>query len=154
MTSVYSTDPMNPTLHDDGEPASRAGRDRTLLAKVLTANGAFSLGSGAVAVVASRSLGDRMGLGSWWLIAVGLGLCAYGVELLVAARRAAWVVTAARLALIADLAWVVGVGAIAAGGIGGLSTAGRWVLAATCVPVVDLALIQWRLLRRGETATP
>ncbi|MDG1898572.1 MAG: hypothetical protein P8I74_01765, partial [Phycisphaerales bacterium] len=47
-----------------------------------------------------------------------------------------------------DELWIVASLAIAATGLGGVSVAGRVVLAATCVPVAMFASQKWRLARK------
>lgn len=129
------------------------------LRTALRANAAFSATSGLTALLWAHPLADWMGgFSPWILLALGPGLLLFAVILLLEARRARPVPSAALAISIADLAWVAGSAVLLIVAGHALSAGGAWTV--IVVALVVLALATWQLagLRgltrntRGRTA--
>jgi len=120
-----------------------------LLRRTLQTNAVFSGISGAGMLLAAGSVARLLGLSS------GLPIALLGADLLL---FAAWVgyeamqtvlrVRRARVVLALDIAWVVASAMIIALDPFGLSTAGKWAVAAVADAVAVFALLEYLGLRR------
>ncbi len=139
MSSMSSAKPSTPSV-DQPEVGSDADR----LRQVLRVNSAFSLTSGLVAVLATGSMADWMGVEQVWIMrTIGAGLLAFAVGVFaVAAGGTTFVLRWGRLISFADFGWVAAtVGVIE---LGLLSTNGSILMAALGVVVFALAVSQVR----------
>ncbi len=78
-----------------------------LLRSILRENSLFSVASGAVSALASGWLDDRLGIDSWILVALGVGLVAYGVFIFLSVRDGHKLAATGRMAVGGDIAWVL-----------------------------------------------
>jgi len=132
-------------------PPPAAEPDR-LLARSLLANSATCAVGGMVLVAGGRPFAGWLGVAPALAAGLGVALVAYAALPFVWSRRRPVDVIAGRVALAADVAWVLGALALAAVGPGGLSGAGRVVIALSGLVVADVALAEWlglRSLRRA-----
>ena len=108
----------------------------------LRANAAFSTLSGLALAVGAPVLGPWLGIPPPTLAVVGLGLLPFAWLLFRNAARTPISQPEARLAVGADVAWVVGSAALLAFDPLGLSPAGRVVVVVVALCVADFALLQ------------
>ena len=87
-------------------------RDDSLLRGSLQANAVFSMSSGVIGTVFAAPIADFMGIPTWSVLIVAIGVGLFGVTTMINARRDAINVAEARLTVIADIAWVVGAAAL------------------------------------------
>lgn len=111
-------------------------------------NSVFSAASGMAAVVLAMFEGRPLGLNRWLLAAVGAGLIVYGAQLALWSRRPSMLAPGARLATVADTAWVIGAVIILVGFPAVLDVTGRVVLGVLSLVVAELAVLQFIGLRR------
>ncbi len=104
-------------------------------------NTALCSTTGAIALAFAGSLGDWMGLDTRVIRAVGAALLLYAPALLWLRSRTELQPWHGWLPAMLDDVWVVAVATIATAGWG-LTTGGRWLLAATAVPVAISAVLQ------------
>lgn len=139
------------TLTDrpDAATGGTARRDgaRRRLTVAIRLNAAFCAACGVVATAAAGPLADWMDIPTWLVAGSGVALVAYAAMLWLLTRRPLGVAEGL-VPTIGDVAWVIVIGLVAATGVGGVSDGGRWLLAASCVPVADFALAQWLQIRR------
>ena len=125
-----------------------------LLRRALLANACFSTVSGLVLVFAQRWVVSLLGLSQTTnLVALGIGLIAFAVALVFYARKQPIKLLYAWIALIMDLAWVIGSYPLLF--IVPLSTGGKWVVGIVAEVVMRFAIAQWvgiRRIRRGNVA--
>ena len=121
----------------------------------LRANAIFSGLCALALLVAPTAIGHTIGVpDALWLIALGIGLAAFAVHLLVTAARHE-VRALRREALrhsLADFAWVAGSGGVLLGGW--LTPAGQVALVAVGVAVLGLGVAQWRSLPTADAVAP
>ena len=121
--------------------------DRTLRV-LLRMNAAFSAVTGAIALVSADRVAHALGIDNVWVVqAIGLGLLVYAIDLVVVAslpRRS--LAPLGRLASGADAAWVLGTVALIA--TGAVTGGGAALLVLLSVPVLALAIGQWRAASR------
>jgi hypothetical protein len=113
-----------------------------LLRLALRANAGFSTVSGLVLAVAAPVLGPWLGIPPLGLAVVGLGLLPFAWLLFRNAARTPINEAEARLAVGADVAWVLGSVALVAVDPLGLTLAGRVAVVAIALCVADFALLQ------------
>jgi hypothetical protein len=127
-------------------------RRQGLLKKALMGNALFSILSGAAIVIANRWLVRFLGLPeNVSLVILGIGLIAYAATLILNARRPAIKITDAWIAVIMDLAWVVGSYVLIL--VVPFSTGGKWVIASVAELVLAFAILQWLGIRRIRSST-
>lgn len=135
-----------------GSPLPRspvaASRPRRLLVDALRLNAWFSVTTGAVALLGAVALDRTLGAPAPVLTLLGVGLVGYADLLRRAAAGSLDTTRIGRLAVAADLLWVVAAGAMLLVAPEVLTTAGRWTLAAVTLVVLDLAVVQAVGLRR------
>ncbi|NND02355.1 MAG: hypothetical protein HKN91_06160 [Acidimicrobiia bacterium] len=119
----------------------------TTLQKLLKGNGAFSATSGAALLFGAPWLNDSLGVHTWLLVVVGVGLLAYGIQIARLARPATAVV-AAKTATMMDLGWVVVAVVLLVAVPQVMTTTGRVALALATAVVAALAAGQAATLRR------
>lgn len=124
-----------------------------LLRNTLRANAAFSMLSGAMLVVACAALAKSFAISdSRILLAIGLGLLPFGLRLFQNASKPQIDMTEAKLAVVLDVAWVLGSAAVLAAGV--LSSTGNWAVAIVADLVLVFAVAQTIGLRRIQAAAP
>jgi hypothetical protein len=115
----------------------------------LYGNSAFSFTSGLVSVLFSKSIADFLGLSaSWIILALGVGLILYGIEIFLAARAEPVNKALATFAVYADLAWVLGNAVLIFANLVDFTTAGKWAIAIIADIVLVFAILQYVGLRR------
>ena len=119
----------------------------SLLSKAMKENAIFSGLAGLVLIVGASGLDGWLGVDAWLLAAIGLGLVVYAADLMWWSRSPRWLVTGGRMAVVADLGWVVAAaGLIAFTAV--LTTRGEATLALVSVVIAALAAAQWLGLRK------
>ena len=106
------------------------------LRTVLRANSAFSLLSGTILALGSTVLDDALGIPTFWLASLGVGVVAFGLIV----RRISEPDPV--LVVGADVAWVIGTGVVLVGFPELLSVTGRWTFGVIGLFVLDFALLQ------------
>ena len=86
----------------------------SLLSKAMKENAIFSGLAGLVLIVGASGLDGWLGVDAWLLAAIGLGLVVYAADLMWWSRSPRWLVTGGRMAVVADLGWVVAAAALIA----------------------------------------
>ncbi len=119
----------------------------SLLSKAMTENAIFSGLAGFVLIVGASGLDGWLGVDAWLLAAIGLGLVVYAADLMWWSRSPRWLVTGGRMAVVADLGWVVAAAALI-GFTAVLTTQGEAALALVSVVIAALAAAQWLGLRK------
>ena len=119
----------------------------SLLSKAMTENAIFSGLAGFVLIVGASGLDGWLGVDAWLLAAIGLGLVVYAADLMWWSRSPRWLVTGGRMAVVADLGWVVAAAALIAF-TAVLTTQGEAALALVSVVIAALATVQWMGLRK------
>ena len=120
-----------------------------LLRTALRGNGLFSAVSGAMMVVASRPLAEFIGL-AWpsALLILGIILLLYALDLFWFTRRATISLTFAWVAIVLDVAWVMGSVALLLADPLGFTVAGKWFVGLMAEAVALFAVVQWLGVRR------
>ena len=118
-----------------------------LLRRALLANCVFSGLSGIILLFGSNPLSGLFGLHMpTILIGAGILLLVYAGALLLNARRATVCQTEASLAVLVNVAWIVGsVGLLF---VGSLSTVGNWTVTIAANIVLLFAVLQFYAIRR------
>src|SRR5438132_14347007 len=118
-----------------------------LLRRALLANCVFSGLSGIILLFGSNSLSGLFGLHMpTILIGAGILLLVYAVALFLNARRVTVCQTEASLAVLVNVAWIVGsVGLLF---VGSLSTVGNWTVTIAANIVLLFAVLQFYAIRR------
>ena len=120
-----------------------------LLKNALFGNSAFSFISGLAAVLFSKAIANFLGLSvSWIILALGIGLILYGIEIFIAAKAEPVNKGVATFAVYADLAWVLGSAVLIFANLVDFTTAGKWVIAIVADIVLVFAILQFVGLRR------
>lgn len=120
-----------------------------LLRTALRGNGLFSAVSGAMMVVASRPLAEFIGL-AWpsALLILGIILLLYALDLFWFTSRATISLTFAWVAIVLDVAWVMGSVALLLADPLGFTVAGKWFVGLMAEAVALFAVVQWLGVRR------
>ena len=120
----------------------------TMLSKAMLENALFSGASGLILIIgAALGLDDWLGINAWLLVGLGVGLVIYAIDLSFFARSPRWLIPGGRMAVAADVAWVIAAVALIAF-TAALSDAGEVALAAVSLIVAGFAVAQWIGLRR------
>ena len=121
----------------------------SLLKYALYGNSAFSFLSGLASILFSRAIANFLGLSaSWIILALGIGLILYGIEIYVAARANPVHKGIATFAVYADLTWVLLSAALIFANLVYFTTAGKWAIAIVADIVLVFAILQLVGLRR------
>ena len=121
----------------------------SLLKNTLFGNSAFSFISGAAFLLFSKAIAGFLGLpASWIILALGVGLIVYGVEIYLGARAEPVHMGIAKFAVYADLAWVLGSAVLVFANIVPFTAAGKWAIAIIADVVLVFAILQYVGLRR------
>jgi hypothetical protein len=123
----------------------------SLLSRAMVDNALFSGGTGLVLVIGARWLDGWLGLNAWLLASVGVGLLVYAADLAWLSRSDRWLIPGGRLAVVADIGWVIAAAALIAF-TAVLTTRGELALALVSVVVAGFAAAQWIGLRRLSAA--
>lgn len=122
----------------------------SLLKKTLLANALFSDLCGVIMLLGATTIAPLIGLNSPMILAfIGIDLMVYGVWLFFTARRAAPNLTLAKIAVAADVAWVIGAAIVI--WLGVLNTTGNLILAGVTDVVLLFAILQWVGIRRLQS---
>lgn len=119
----------------------------SLLSKAMVDNAFFSGATGLVLLIGARWLDGWLGLSAWLLAALGVGLLLYAADLAWLSRSDRWLIPGGRLAVVADIGWVVAAAALIAF-TAVLTKQGELALALVSVMVAGFAAAQWIGLRR------
>jgi hypothetical protein len=118
-----------------------------LLKRALTGNAIFSIVSGVAILIADRWLGIFLGLPDKVSLApLGIGLILYAAVLWFNARRPKIRISYAWIAVIMDVAWVVGSYTLIS--VVPFTVAGKWTVALVAELVLAFAALQWLGIRR------
>jgi len=121
----------------------------SLLKNALLGNSAFSFTSGLAFVLFSKAIANFLGLStSWIILALGLGLILYGLQIYSAARANPINTSVAKFAVYADGAWVLGSAVLIFANLVDFTTAGKWAIAIVADLVLVFAILQYVGLRR------
>lgn len=122
----------------------------SLLKKTLLANALFSDLCGVIMILGATTIAPLIGLNSPMILAfIGIDLMVYGVWLFFTARRAEPNLTLAKIAVAADVAWVIGAAIVI--WLGVLNTTGNLILAGVTDVVLLFAILQWVGIRRLQS---
>lgn len=122
----------------------------SLLKKTLLANALFSDLCGVIMLLGATTIAPLIGLNSPMILAfIGIDLMVYGVWLFFTARRAEPNLTLAKIAVAADVAWVIGAAIVI--WLGVLNTTGNLILAGVTDVVLLFAILQWAGIRRLQS---
>jgi hypothetical protein len=116
-----------------------------LLSKAMIDNALFSGVTGLVLVIGARWLDGWLGLDAWLL--VGVGLLVYAADLAWLSRSERWLIPGGRLAVIADIGWVIAAAALIVF-TAVLTNQGELALGLVSAVVAGFATTQWIGLRR------
>jgi hypothetical protein len=122
----------------------------SLLSRALVENALFSGATGLGLVIGARWLDGWLGLNAWLLAAVGVGLLVYAADLAWLSRSEPWLIPGGRLAVVADIGWIIAAVALIAF-TAVLTTPGELALALVSLVVAGFATAQWIGLRRLST---
>lgn len=121
----------------------------SLLRNTLFGKSVFSFLSGVASLLFSKAIASFLGLSaSWIVLALGVGLIIYGVEINLAARAEPVHTGIARFAVYADLAWVLGSAVLIFANLVPFTAAGKWTIAIIADVVLVFAILQYVGLRR------
>jgi hypothetical protein len=122
-----------------------------LLRHAVVVDGVVSGLCGALAILAAHPLAGVLGIPApAVLVALGAGLLAYALALVLGARHAGALPAVARAAVALNAAWVLGSVALIEAGL--LTTAGNWLVAAVAAAVLTFAAAQLRGPRQARRA--
>jgi len=120
-----------------------------LLKKALRGNAVFSLLSGLVIMVANRWLVNILGVSARVSLgAIGFSLVVYAVLLWLSTRQPHIKISSAWLAVIMDVLWVLGSGALVM--VVPFSSAGKWIVILVADLVLLFAILQWLGIRQVQ----
>jgi len=121
----------------------------SLLRNALYGNSAFSFTSGLAFLLSSKAIAAFLGISaSWVMLALGVGLVLYGVEIFMGARSQPVHTGIARFAVYADFAWVALSAALIFTNLVAFTTAGKWAIAIVADIVLVFAILQFMGVRR------
>ena len=121
----------------------------SLLRNALYGNSIFSFVSGVIFLMFSKAIAGFLGLSaSWIILALGLGLIVYGIEIYLAAKSEPVNRNIAKFAVYADLAWVLGSAVLIFANLVPFTDAGKWAIAIIADIVLVFAVLQYVGLRR------
>jgi len=131
--------------HDRG--SDRRGDGGILLADAMSANALFSGLTGAALVLGAPWLDGVLDLHAAILAGLGVGLVGFAVVILAVLAQPTVIRQAARITIVADIAWVVAAGVVIATDL--LPAAAAGPLVASTVVVAGFAIVQTVGLRRA-----
>src|SRR6266481_9316894 len=118
-----------------------------LLRMALMGNALFSTISGMALILAGQRVVRLLGLPKAVnLLTMGIGLLAFAVTLVIFARKNPIKVSDTWIAILLDLAWVIGSYPLLF--VVPFSTTGKWIVGIVAEVVLLLALMQWLGIRR------
>ncbi len=118
-----------------------------LLRMALMGNALFSTISGLALILAGQRVVRLLGLPKAVnLLTMGIGLLAFAVTLVIFARKNPIKVSDAWIAILLDLAWVIGSYPLLF--VVPFSTTGKWIVGMVAEVVMLFALVQWLGIRR------
>lgn len=121
----------------------------SLLKNVLFGNSVFSFISGLAFAFFSKTIANFLGLStSWVILALGVGLILYGLQIYSAARANPINADVARFAVYADGAWVLGSAVLIFANLVDFTASGKWAIAIVADIVLVFAILQFVGLRR------
>jgi len=126
-----------------------------LLRMALMGNALFSTISGLTLILAGQRVVRLLGLPEAVnLLTIGISLLVFAVTLVVFARKKPIRVSDAWIAVLLDLAWVIGSYPLLF--VVPFSTTGKWIVGIVAEVVMVFALVQWlgiRRIRKGNIVT-
>jgi hypothetical protein len=121
----------------------------SFLRNTLLGNSAFSFLSGFASIFFSRAIASFLGLSaSWIILALGIGLILYGIEIYAGARANPVHKGIATIAVYADFAWVLASAVLIFANLVDFTMAGKWAIAIIADIVLVFAILQFVGLRR------
>jgi len=118
-----------------------------LLRMALMGNALFSTISGLALILAGQRVVRLLGLPKAVnLLTMGIGLLAFAVTLVIFARKNPIKVSDTWIAILLDLAWVIGSYPLLF--VVPFSTTGKWIVGMVAEVVMLFALVQWLGIRR------
>ncbi len=118
-----------------------------LLKAAMRENALVSAVTAVILMAGAPVLDTRLGVNPWVLGGIGFGLLTYAVDLVWWSRSQKWLRNGGRIAIIADIAWVIGaIALILLTDV--LTRSGEAALAAISAVVAAFAAAQWLGLRR------
>jgi hypothetical protein len=122
-----------------------------LLKNALRGNAIFSILSAIVALVASGSIADLMGVdANLPFLIVGVGLVIWAVEVFVISSQDPIRPQLVKLVIGGDLLWVVGSAALLLFDPFDFATEGKWLVLVLADVVLTFAIVQYVGLRRSQ----
>ncbi|RPI96371.1 MAG: hypothetical protein EHM40_01545 [Chloroflexi bacterium] len=120
-----------------------------LLKNALRLDSAFSFLSGLAFLLFSKAIASFLGMSaSRVILAIGVGVIVYAVELYLAARAEPVHTGIARFAVYGNLVWVLGSAVLIFANIVPFTTAGKWAIAIVADIVLVFGIFQYLGLRR------
>jgi hypothetical protein len=119
----------------------------TLLSKAMQENALFSATAGIVLIAGAPWLDTWLGVNGWLLVAAGVALIVFAADLVWWSRSARLLNSGGRMAVISDIAWVVGAASLIAF-TAVLTRQGEIALALVSTVVAGFAAAQWIGLKR------
>ena len=130
---------------------SRPTSSSSLLQRAIQGNGAFSLLSGLIFILAANPVAAFLGgVSSTVLMALGVGLLIYAADLFFVARQSPIKPLYAWLFIIADIAWVLGSALLLMTDWVAFTNAGWWTVAIVADIVAVFAILQYVGLKRSQ----
>jgi len=126
-----------------------SNNNSSLLKKALYGNSIFCSTSGLAFTLFSKPIADFLGLSaSWAILALGIGLLLYGIEVFIFARRETISEGFAKFVIGADIAWVLGSMVLIFTSLVDFTIAGKWGIAIIADIVLVFAIVQFVGLKR------
>ena len=121
----------------------------SLLKSALFADSAICFVSGIACLLFSQAIAGFLGISaSWTVLALGMGVLVYAIEVYLAARAEPVKMGFARFAAYGNLVWVLGSALLIFADLVPFTTAGKWTIAIVADVVLILAIFQYIGLRR------
>ena len=126
-----------------------SNNNSSLLRNALYGNSIFCSTSGLAFTLLSKPIATFLGLTvSWVILALGIGLLIYGIDVFIIARKETISEGFAKFVIGADLAWVIGSVILIFTNLVALTTPGKWAIAIIADIVLVFAILQYVGLRR------
>jgi hypothetical protein len=121
----------------------------SLLKTALRVDGAVSSLLGIICLLFSKAVAGFLGIpASWIILALGMGVIVYAIELFLAARAEPVNLGIAKFAVYGNLIWVLASAALIFANLVPFTTAGKWAVAILADVVLVFAIFQYLGLRR------
>lgn len=121
----------------------------SLLKTALLVDGAVSFLLGIICLLFSKAIAGFLGIpASWIILALGMGVIVYAIELFLAARAEPVNLGIAKFATYGNLAWVLASAVLIFANLLPFPTTGKWAFAVLADVVLVLAIFQYLGLRR------